>query len=195
MGLIHISTDYVFDGNSANPYTETEKPNPITVYGKTKLEGELALKAINPNRSLIIRTSWLYSKFGNNFVTSMISRAKENKQICVVNDQIGSPTSAFELAKVILDIIPKIENKDIEVFHFSSSGECSWYDFAKEIFLVSDFDVDLLPISSADFSSFALRPNYSVLNCEKIKNRFCISILDWKTSFKKINFSSDFTKN
>jgi dTDP-4-dehydrorhamnose reductase len=94
------------------------------------------------------------------------------------------------LAKVILDIIPKIENKDVEVFHFSSSGECSWFDFAKEIFGSSDFDVDLHSISSADFSSVALRPNYSALNCEKIKNRFGISILDWKTSFKKVDFRS-----
>jgi dTDP-4-dehydrorhamnose reductase len=190
IGLIHISTDYVFDGSSDIPYTETDKPNPHSVYGKTKLEGELSFKAINPMRSLIIRTSWLYSKFGNNFVSSMISRAKENKQICVVNDQIGSPTSAFELAKVILDIIPKIDNKDVEVFHFSSIGECSWFDFAKEIFRRSDLDVDLQSISSADFSSLAPRPNYSALNCEKIKNRFDISILDWKTSFNKIDFSS-----
>ena len=189
-GIIHISTDYVFDGNSDIPYTETDKPNPQSVYGKTKLEGELALKAVNPSRSIIIRTSWLYSKFGNNFVTSIISKAKENKQISVVNDQIGSPTSAFNLAKVILDIISKIENKDVEVFHFSSSGECSWFDFAKEIFRVSDLDVDLQSISSADFSSVALRPNHSALNCDKIKNKFGISILDWKTSFKKVDFRS-----
>lgn len=190
IGLIHISTDYVFDGSGDIPYTENDNPNPHSIYGKTKLEGEIAIKAVNPMRSLIIRTSWLYSKFGNNFVTSMISRAKENKQISVVNDQIGSPTSAFELAKVILDIIPKIENKDVEVFHFSSSGECSWFDFAKEIFRVSDLDVDLQSISSADFSSVAPRPNYSTLNCYKIKNRFGISILDWKKSFNKIDFSS-----
>jgi len=190
IGIIHISTDYVFDGNSDIPYTETDKPNPHSVYGKTKLEGELSLKAVNPSKSLIIRTSWLYSKLGKNFATSMISKAKENKQIRVVNDQIGSPTSAFDLAKVILDIIPKIENKDVEVFHFSSSGECSWFDFAKEIFGSSDFDVDLHSISSADFSSVAPRPNYSALNCEKIKNRFGISILDWKTSFKKVDFRS-----
>jgi len=190
IGLIHISTDYVFDGNSDIPYTETDKPNPQTVYGKSKLDGELSLKAVNPSKSLIIRTSWLYSKFGNNFATSMISKAKEDKQIRVVNDQIGSPTSAFDLAKVILDIIPKIENKDVEVFHFSSSGECSWFDFAKEIFGSNDFDVDLHSISSADFSSVAPRPNYSALNCEKIKNRFGISIFDWKTSFQKVDFRS-----
>ena len=190
IGLIHISTDYVFDGNSDTPYTETDKPNPHSVYGKTKLEGELALKAINPMRSLIIRTSWLYSKFGNNFVSSIISRAKENKQIRVVNDQIGSPTSAFELAKVILEIIPKIENKDVEVFHFSSSGECSWFDFAKEIFRCIDLDINLESISSADFSSVAPRPKYSALNCDKIKTTFGISILDWKSSFNKIDFSS-----
>ena len=190
IGLIHISTDYVFDGNGDIPYSETDKPNPQTVYGKSKLDGELSLKAVNPSKSLIIRTSWLYSKFGNNFATSMISKAKEDKQIRVVSDQIGSPTSAFDLAKVILDIIPKIENKDVEVFHFSSAGECSWFDFAKEIFGSSDFDVDLHSISSADFSSVAPRPNYSALNCEKIKNRFGISILDWKTSFKNVDFRS-----
>ena len=190
IGLIHISTDYVFDGSSDIPYAETDKPNPQTVYGKTKLEGEIALKAVNPKRSLIIRTSWLYSKFGNNFVSSIISKAKENKQIRVVNDQIGSPTSAFELAKVILEIIPKIDNKDVEVFHFSSSDECRWFDFAKEIFRGSDLDVNLQSISSADFSSLAPRPAYSALNCDKIKNRFGVSILDWKTSFKKVDFSS-----
>ena len=123
-------------------------------------------------------------------MSSIISKAKENKQIRVVNDQIGSPTSAFELAKVILEIIPKIKNKDVEVFHFSSIGECSWFDFAKEIFRSSDLDVDLESISSADFSSVAPRPAYSTLNCDKIKNRFGISILDWKTSFKKVDFSS-----
>ena len=195
IGLIHISTDYVFDGSSDIPYTETEIPNPKTVYGKTKLEGEIALKAVNPMRSLIIRTSWLYSKFGNNFVSSIISKAKENKQIRVVNDQIGSPTSAFELAKVILDIIPKIENNDVEIFHFSASGDCSWFEFAKEIFRVSDLDVDLKSIPSVDFSSVATRPTYTVLNCEKIKNRFNISILDWKISLKNIDFNFAFLES
>lgn len=105
--LIHISTDYVFDGRKEHPYTESDKPNPQNIYGKTKLDGELAMKMINPRNSLIIRTSWLYSKFGNNFVKKMIDLSKTNKQISVVVDQIGSPTNASDLANIILKILPK----------------------------------------------------------------------------------------
>lgn len=188
--LIHISTDYVFDGSSDKPYTETDKPNPQTVYGKTKLDGELAIQQINPVNSIIIRTSWVYSKYGNNFVKTMLRLAETKNEISVVADQIGSPTNAADLAKTILKIIPKIKNETVELFHYSNLGFCSWFDFAKEIFRYSDLDVDLKSISSNDFSSLAPRPKYSALNCDKIKNKFGISILDWKTSFNKIDFSS-----
>jgi dTDP-4-dehydrorhamnose reductase len=188
--LIQISTDYVFDGSSDKPYTETDKPNPQTVYGKTKLDGELAIQQINPVNSIIIRTSWVYSKYSNNFMKTMLRLAETKNEISVVTDQIGSPTNAADLAKTILKIIPKIKNETVELFHYSNLGFCSWFDFAKEIFRYSDLDVDLKSISSNDFLSIATRPSYSVLNCEKIKNRFGVSILDWKTSFNKIDFSS-----
>lgn len=188
--LIHISTDYVFDGTNDKPYTETDKPNPLTVYGKTKLYGELAVQQINPANSIIIRTSWVYSKFGNNFVKTMFRLAKNNDQISVVSDQIGSPTNAADLAKMILKIISKISNETVELFHYSNEGFCSWFEFAKVIFKGRNLDLYLESISSNDFPSVAPRPNYSALNCEKIKKRFGFSILDWKTSFNKIDFSS-----
>ena len=191
--LIHISTDYVFDGNSDKPYTEADKPNPQTVYGKTKLNGELSMQKISPSNSIIIRTSWVYSKHGNNFVKTMYRLAKTKDEISVVADQIGSPTNAADLAKTILKILPKIKNQMVEQFHFSNKGVCSWFEFAREIFKESHLDLKIKPISSNDFQSITTRPSYSVLNCNKIKNRFGIIIFDWKKSFKKVDFSSNFS--
>ena len=188
--LIHISTDYVFDGNSDKPYTETDKPNPQTVYGKTKLDGEIAIQKINPANSIIIRTSWVYSKYGNNFVKTMLRLAETRDEISVVSDQIGSPTNAADLAQAILIILPKMSNETVEVFHYSNEGNCSWFEFATEIFKDSELDLDLQSISSYDFPSIALRPSFSTLDCVKIKKKFSISILDWKTSFKEIDFTS-----
>jgi len=132
--LVHISTDYVFDGTKISAYNEEDNPNPQSVYGKTKLLGEKTLKIINPENCIIIRTSWVYSKFGNNFVKTMLRLGLDREEINVVVDQVGSPTYAFDLAQMILQIIPKIKNKKTTIFHYANDGFCSWADFATEIF-------------------------------------------------------------
>ena len=180
--LIHISTDYVFDGNSDKPYTETDKPNPQTVYGKTKLNGELAIQQINPANSIIIRTSWVYSKYGNNFVKTMLRLAETREEISVVSDQIGSPTCAADLAEAILTILPKIKNETVEVFHYSNEGICSWFDFAKGIFELYTINKKLKPIKSIDYPTSAKRPVYSVLSKRKIMQWYNIEIPSWTDS-------------
>ena len=185
MKLIHISTDYVFDGQSKIPYTEDDKTNPKNNYGLSKLKGEQALLAINPENSIIIRTSWLYSLFGNNFVKTMLRLFKEKETISVVSDQIGSPTNAHDLAKVILQIVPTVENKGVEIYHFANEGKCSWFQFAQEIVKNSDDNCKIEPISSREFKSKTVRPKYSLLNTEKIKKTFKIEILNWKVSLKR----------
>lgn len=182
--LIHISTDYVFDGNKSSPYEESDSTNPQTVYGKTKLNGELAIKKINPKDSIIIRTSWLFSRYGKNFVNKMLELAKTNKQISVVSDQIGSPTNANDLARLILKIIPKIKNKNVELFHFSNEGSCSWYDLTIKIFKINDIDTKLIPVSSNKYPTRAKRPNFSVLSSDKIKNKYKFAIPSWMDSLK-----------
>lgn len=183
--LIHISTDYVFDGASETPYMENDKINPKNNYGLSKFRGEEALIAINPDNSIIIRTSWLYSLFGNNFVKTMLRLFKEKETISVVSDQIGSPTNAHDLAKVILQIIPVIQNKGIEIYHFANEGRCSWFEFAQEILKNSEDNCKIEPIPSKKFKSKAVRPKYSLLNTEKIKKTFKIEILNWKVSLKR----------
>jgi len=180
--LIHISTDYVFDGKNYKPYVETDTPSPRSVYGQTKLDGELAMQHINPENSIIIRTSWVYSKFGNNFVKTMLRLAETRNEISVVADQIGSPTNAGDLAKAILKILPKIKNKTVEVFHYSNEGVCSWYDFAKAIFEIKKIDVILNPIESIQFPTPAKRPYYSMLNKKKIKEKYSLFIPYWRES-------------
>ncbi|WP_297815189.1 dTDP-4-dehydrorhamnose reductase [uncultured Polaribacter sp.] len=180
--LIHISTDYVFDGMNYKPYTETVTPNPQSVYGKTKLDGELAMQKINPENSIIIRTSWVYSKFGNNFVKTMLRLGKEHKKLSVVADQIGTPTNAADLAKAILIILPKINNKTVDLFHYSNEGICSWYDFAKAIFEIGGLTLSVSPIETKDYPTPAKRPCYSVLNKRKIKEVYHIDIPYWKDS-------------
>jgi dTDP-4-dehydrorhamnose reductase len=180
--LIHISTDYVFDGKNYKPYVETDTPSPRSVYGQTKLDGELAMQHINPENSIIIRTSWVYSKFGNNFVKTMLRLAETRNEISVVADQIGSPTNAGDLAKAILKILPKIKNKTVEVFHYSNEGVCSWYDFAKAIFEIKKIDVILNPIESIQFPTTAKRPYYSMLNKKKIKEKYSLFIPYWRES-------------
>lgn len=180
--LVHISTDYVFDGTSHKPYTETVTPNPRSVYGKTKLDGELAMQKINPENSIIIRTSWVYSKFGNNFVKTMLRLGKEHKKLSVVADQIGTPTNAADLAKAILIILPKINNKTVDLFHYSNEGICSWYDFAKAIFEIGGLTLSVSPIETKDYPTPAKRPCYSVLNKRKIKEVYHIDIPYWKDS-------------
>ncbi|KGL60292.1 dTDP-4-dehydrorhamnose reductase [Polaribacter sp. Hel1_33_49] len=180
--LVHISTDYVFDGTSHKPYTETVTPNPRSVYGKTKLDGELAMQKINPKNSIIIRTSWVYSQFGNNFVKTMLRLGKAHKKLSVVADQIGTPTNAADLAKAILTILPKINNKTVDLFHYSNEGICSWYDFANTIFQIEGLSVRLTPIETKDYPTPAERPFYSVLNKRKIKEVYKITIPYWRDS-------------
>ena len=178
--LIHISTDYVFDGRNFKPYKEEFQVNPQGVYGKTKLEGELELININPKNSLIIRTSWVYSYYGNNFVKTMLRLGKEKDSLGVVFDQIGTPTYALHLAKIILDIIPQIENEKVEIVNFSNEGVVSWYDFAKEIMKMAKIDCKINPIESFQYPTPAVRPHFSVLNKAKIKAMFNVEIPYWK---------------
>jgi len=180
--FIHISTDYVFDGNSQRPYNENDTPNPQSVYGQTKLDGELAMQKINPANSIIIRTSWLYSRHGNNFVKTMLKLAETKSEISVVSDQIGSPTSSTDLAKAILTILPMVQNKTVEIFHYSNAGLCSWYDFALEIFRIKNIKTLVNAVKTSEFPMLVNRPIYSVLDKSKIKTRFDLEITYWKAS-------------
>jgi len=183
--FIHISTDYVFAGTNYLPYKETDKPNPQSVYGSTKLAGELALQKINPENAIIIRTSWVYSGYGNNFVKTMLRLGNERKELGVIYDQIGTPTYAGDLAKTILEILPKIENKKVEIFHFSNEGVCSWYDFAKAIFESTNTNCKVNPISTAQYPTAAKRPQYSILDKTNIKERFNVDIPNWRDALKE----------
>jgi dTDP-4-dehydrorhamnose reductase len=185
ISLIHISTDYVFDGKNSKPYRETDAPHPQGVYGQTKLDGEEAMLAINPAKSIIIRTSWLYSSFCNNFVKTMLRLGKEREELGVIYDQVGTPTYARDLAQAILSIIqhPNLNaQKSTEIYHFSNEGVCSWYDFALAIFELSDIHCTVKPIETLDYPTPAKRPHYSLLNKAKIKNTFDITIPYWKDS-------------
>ena len=183
--LIHISTDYVFDGKNYKPYNEDDFTNPQSVYGKTKLDGENAIKEINPKNSIIIRTSWVYSSFGNNFVKTMLRLGEQKDELGVIFDQIGTPTYAKDLAKTIFDILPKINNDVVEIYHYSSDGAISWYDFAKEIMKMTKLDCQINPIETKDYPTPAKRPHYSLLNKSKIKQEFDILIPYWKDSLKE----------
>lgn len=178
--LVHISTDYVFDGTSCKPYMEKDKVKPKSVYGKTKLKGEEALLQINPKNSIIIRTSWVYSFYGNNFVKTMLKLGRERDELGVIYDQIGSPTYAKDLAKHILDIILSIKNEGVEIYNYSNEGVLSWYDFAKEIMKMAKLPCKINPIETKDYPTPAPRPHYSVLNKSKIKSIFDIEVPYWK---------------
>ena len=189
--LIHISTDYVFDGESDKPYIETDTLNPINIYGKTKLAGEKALQEIMPTDVIIIRTSWLYSEFGNNFVKTMLRLGKERDEINVVSDQIGSPTYATDLAKVILKIIDYQDKKQsTEIYHYSNEGEISWYEFAKEIFKIAEVNCKVNPITTQQYPTPAKRPRNSLIDSNKIMQLFDINTPFWKDSLKRI-FTND----
>lgn len=180
--FIHISTDYVFDGNNYKPYIEDDTTHPQSVYGKTKLDGEKAMQEINPKGAIIIRTSWVYSSFGNNFVKTMLRLGKERDSLGVIYDQVGTPTYAADLAKVILEIIPKIQNSTLKIYNYSNEGVLSWYDFAKEIMRMAKLECKLNPIETKEYPTPALRPHYSLLNKSKIKKDFGIVIPYWKDS-------------
>ena len=184
--LIHISTDYVFDGESDKPYIETDKTNPINVYGRAKLSGEKALQAVMPINAIIIRTSWVYSEYGNNFVKTMLRLGKERDELSVVSDQIGSPTYATDLAGAILEIIKNEEFREkdqaTQIYHYSNEGEISWYEFAKEIFRFKKIVCKLSLITTDQYKTLALRPKCSLLDNRKIQKDFSIKSKYWKES-------------
>jgi dTDP-4-dehydrorhamnose reductase len=211
--LLHISTDFVFDGEKTTPYNEEDIPNPTGVYGQTKLDGEKAIQETFDNY-FIIRTSWVYSQFGNNFMKTMLRLASERDTLSVVNDQIGTPTHAVDLAECLVKLIqtenrePRTENRELitdnrqpttenreprtdnyGVYNFSNEGQCSWYDFAKKIFEVNNITINLQPIPTTQFPTPAKRPKYSVLDKSKIKKVFGPEILgeikNWLQILKK----------
>ena len=182
--LVHISTDFIFDGTSKVPYLETDVPNPKSIYGQTKLDGEIAIQK-NWEKHFIIRTSWVYSQFANNFMKTMLRLASELDNLSVVNDQIGTPTNAVDLAEVLLKIITSCQTESHEVFgiyNFSNEGVCSWYDFAATIFHQKGIEIDLKPIPTDSYPTPAKRPAYSVLDKTKIKKVFGVEIKNWKES-------------
>jgi dTDP-4-dehydrorhamnose reductase len=185
--LIHISSDYVFDGRASSPYRENESPNPLSAYGRSKLEGEK--NAMLHYGSIVIRTSWLYSSFGNNFVKTILRLAKDNDSLQVVNDQIGTPTYAADLAQAIMQIISGVLRQQIAfnagLYHYSNEGACSWYEFATAIIEEAGLKCKINPILSRDYPSVAVRPSYSVLDKSKIKDNFNVTIPHWRVSLNK----------
>ena len=181
--LIHISTDFVFDGQKTTPYLESDDTNPTGVYGRTKRDGENGIITVG-GKYFIIRTSWLYSQFGANFMKTMLRLASERDTISVVNDQIGTPTHAVDLARAIATIIrnPKAA---YGIYHYSNEGAASWYDFARKIFEVNGVNIDVRPIPTTDFPTPAKRPAYSVLDKTKIKQTFQVDVPDWQISLKR----------
>ena len=186
--LLHISTDFVFDGTKKEPYNEFDLPNPTGIYGKTKLEGEKAIQGVFDNY-FIIRTSWVYSEFGNNFMKTMLRLASERDQISVVNDQIGTPTHALDLAEALLKIIQSTDQNPLKdnfgIYNYSNEGQCSWYDFAKKIFEIKNIKMDVKPIPTSQFPTPAQRPKFSVLDKTKIKTTFGIFIETWENALAK----------
>jgi dTDP-4-dehydrorhamnose reductase len=181
--FIHISTDYVFDGTAITPYKPDDKTNPVNFYGQTKLDGELIAIKENEN-SIIIRTAWVYSSFGNNFVKTMMRLMNERESIGVVNDQHGAPTYAADLAAAIMQIIDK--NIFVAgIYHYTNKGNISWYDFAKEIAIQTNTRCIVNPITTSQFPTPAARPAYSVLDTEKICSTFGIKVEEWKESLLK----------
>jgi dTDP-4-dehydrorhamnose reductase len=183
--LIHFSTDYVFDGKNHRPYFEGDTASPKNVYGKSKFEGEIEI-LFNAKRAIIIRTSWLYSSFGSNFVKNILEKAKSNKHVDVIYDQVGTPTYARDLAKAVLHIIPITKPKmRTEIYNFSNEGVTSWYDFAKAIVDIKKINCEVRPVLTKHFPSNTQRPHYSVLNKSRIKNDFEINIPHWMDSLRE----------
>lgn len=181
--LIHISTDFVFDGSQSKAYLETDIAKPISVYGATKLKGEQhIIKTISQH--FILRTSWLYSEHGNNFMKTMLKLAKERDVLNIVSDQIGTPTYATDLADVIYNIITT-KNTDYGLYHFSNEGVASWYDFAKAIFDIKNIKIKTNPIKTEVYPTPAKKPIFSVLDKTKIKSTLNIEIPYWRDSLKK----------
>ncbi len=194
--LIHVSTDYVFDGMSNVPYTENDATNPTSVYGSSKLEGEEKIKSVSDDY-IIIRTSWLYSEYGSNFTRKIIALARDKDKIEVVDDQIGSPTYARDLANCIIDIIIKTILNPVAyvpgIFHYTNQGSRSWCEFAKEILQIAGITTcEVIPVTSDRFPSKVKRPKYSVLDTTKIRTSFGIGIPNWRDSLKDCITSANF---
>lgn len=181
--LIHISTDFVFDGTSSVPYTENDATKPLSVYGKTKLDGEKIVQK-TLDKFFIVRTSWLYSEYANNFMKTMLRLGNERSELSVVSDQIGTPTYAKDLARVVVKIIEK-DSCEYGVYHYSNEGVASWYDFAKAIFEISNTGIVVNAIPTTAYPTPAKRPHYSVLDKSKLKNNLGIEIPYWRDSLKK----------
>ena len=183
--LVHISTDYVFDGKSGRPYREDDAPNPQSVYGRSKHAGEEAMAdCLIPG--LIVRTSWLYSSFGINFTKTILQKARERNELRVVSDQFGSPTYARDLANTLLTILPKaISEQNLHILHYSNEGICSWYEFAREIIAIAGLSCEVRPITTAEYPVAAARPAYSVLDTSLVRDRFGIEIPDWRDGLRR----------
>ena len=182
--LLHISTDYVFDGMAKTPYQEQDRTNPLNVYGASKLKGEQHI-GDTWNKHFIIRTSWLYSQYGHNFLNSMLEFAKQKKALTITTQQKGTPTNANDLAQVLVTII-KTGNARYGVYHFSNQGEATWYDFAKAIFKATG-EINTVNLAKTEhYATFAKRPAYSVLNCNKLKDTLGITYRNWEDSLKQI---------
>jgi len=186
--IIHVSTDYVFNGQGPRPYKENDQVDPQSAYGKTKLEGEVLCQKFNPE-CLIIRTSWLYSAFGNNFVKTMTRLGNEKPEIGVIADQIGTPTNAADLALAILTIISAVNTGKKSfvpgIYHYSNEGVASWYDFSKAIFEFAGIHCLVKPIATEDYPSPVQRPSYSIMNKSKIKLNFGLQIPHWRDSLNE----------
>jgi len=178
--LVHISTDFIFKGDRPTPRNEDAIAEPVNVYGQTKLDGELAVKAIL-DKYFIIRTGWLYSEYGNNFVKTMLKLGAERDELKIVADQTGTPTYAMDLAACIMHVI-SVNSSDYGVYHYSNEGIASWYDFAKAIFDLSGTKVKALPVKTSEYVTKALRPAYSVMDKSKIKQTFNMEIPYWRDS-------------
>ena len=190
--LIHVSTDYVFDGTASRPYKEEDKTNPKSVYGASKLAGEIAIQRTDC-RFLIIRTSWVFSEYGNNFFKTMLRLGAERETLSIVGDQIGCPTYAQDIASLIVDLIPRIDKGSVEsgIYHFCGDTACSWYQFAKEIFAQADqlgyrTPKQVQSIATKDYPTPAKRPGYSVFDCTKIENTFNISRSNWRFGVDRV---------
>ncbi|WP_291090760.1 dTDP-4-dehydrorhamnose reductase [Empedobacter sp. UBA7494] len=181
--FIHVSTDYVFDGTEAQPRLETDQTNPIGVYGQTKLDGENLALENNP-KTIILRTAWVYSRFGNNFVKTMLRLFNDKDSISVVADQIGSPTNAIDLADAILTIISK-DDLTYGIFNYSNEGECSWFGFAQKIKEFSNSTIEINPVPTSAYPTKAKRPAYSLLDKSKIKEVYQFNIPTWEDSLKE----------
>ena len=188
--LFHISTDYVFNGKHFMPYVETDTVSPDSQYGLSKLKGEEAVM-LNCDKAIIVRTSWLYSSHGNNFVKTLIKLGNERDQLSVVSDQVGTPTYAADLAEAIMVMIASFdETKPKEIYHFSNEGAISWYDFGKAIMKLSNIECAINPIDSKDYPSKANRPFYSVLSKSKIKKHYGVNVPYWEDSLRRMIIKS-----